>query len=113
MACSIRSAISTVCSSVYIAVLTNRLAETIPTEVPAAVIDAGLPVSSVPAFLSGFTTGNFSGVEGLTTQILNAGTRAYKIANASAYSTVFYTTVAFSGIAVIIVSCHLDYMDRC
>jgi hypothetical protein len=28
-------------------------------------------------------------------------TRAYKFANAHAYSTVFYTTIAFTGVAVI------------
>jgi len=104
MAGSIRSAISTVCSSVYVAVLVNRSSATIPAQVPPAVIAAGLPASSVATFLGGFTTGNFTGVEGLTSEIMAVGTRAYKEANASAYSTVFYTSVAFSGIAIIIVS---------
>lgn len=104
MAGSIRSAISTICSSVYVAVLTNRLTATIPAEIPPAVIAAGLPSASVPAFLGGFTTGNFSSVEGLTAEIAAVGARAYKGANAHAYSTVFYTTLAFSGLAIIIVS---------
>jgi hypothetical protein len=104
MAGSIRSAISTICSSVYVAVLTNRLAETVPADVPPAVISAGLPVASVPSFIAGFTTGNFTGVEGLTEEITAVGVAAYKVANASAYSTVFYTSVAFSGLAIIIVS---------
>lgn len=99
----IRSAISTVCSSVYVAVLTNRLGQTIPAEVPPAVIAAGLPASSVPAYLGGFTTGNFTSIPGLTPDIATIGARAYKVANSHAYSTVFYTTIAFSGIAVIIV----------
>lgn len=104
MAGSMRSAISTVCSSVYVAVLINRLSATIPAQVPPAVIAAGLPATSVPTFLGGFATGNFTGVDGLTPQIMAIGARAYKEANASAYSTVFFTTIAFSGIAVIIVS---------
>lgn len=104
MAGSIRSAISTICSSVYVAVLTNRLGQTIPKEVPPAVIQAGLAPSSVPAFLGGFTTGNFSAVPGLTADITAVGVRAYKEANAHAYSTVFLTTIAFSGIAILIVS---------
>ena len=105
MAGSMRSAISTVCSSVYVAVLANRLAATVPAEVPPAVVAAGLPSASVPAFLGGLTTGNFSNVQGLTTEIIVVGVRAYKEANAHAYSTVFYTTIAFSGLAIIIVSC--------
>lgn len=98
-----RSAISTICSSVYVAVLTNRLGQTIPTEVSPAVVAAGLPASSVPAFLGGFTTGNFSNVQGLTAEITAVGVKAYKEANAHAYSTVFYTTIAFSGLAIFIV----------
>ncbi|KIW03535.1 uncharacterized protein PV09_05296 [Verruconis gallopava] len=97
---SIRSAISSVSSAVYVSVLTNRLAKTIPTEVPPAVIAAGLPASSVPAFLSGFTSGSFADVPGLTNSILAVGTQAYKVASAHAYSTVFYTSIAFTGIAV-------------
>ncbi|KAF2692137.1 TRI12-domain-containing protein [Lentithecium fluviatile CBS 122367] len=72
---SIRSAISTISSAVYISVLTNRLTQTIPAEVPKAVTQAGLPASSVPAFI---------------------------LANSQAYSTVFYTTIAFTGIAVVL-----------
>lgn len=109
---SIRSAISTICSSVYVAVLTNRLGQTILAEVPPTVIAAGLPATSVPAFLTGFTTGNFSSVQGLTAEISAVGARAYKDANAKAYTTVFYTTVAFSGLAIIIVSFLLDIFDR-
>jgi len=103
MAGSIRSAISTVCSTVYVAVLTNRLTTTIPAEVPPAVIAAGLPASSVATYMGGFATGNFSAVQGLTAEIAAVGGRAYKEANAHAYSTVFYTTIAFSGIAILIV----------
>jgi hypothetical protein len=102
MAGSLRSAISAVASTVYVVVLTNRLTVTIPLEVPPAVIAAGLPSASVPAFLGGFTTGNFSAVEGLTPTIMAAGSVAYKQASAHAYSTVFYTTIAFSGVAIVL-----------
>lgn len=99
---SIRSAISSVGSAVYITVLTNRLAQTIPTVVPPAVVAAGLPSSSVAAFIEGFTTGSFTDVPGLTQSILAAGTRAYRIANSQAFRTVFYSTIAFTGLAVIL-----------
>lgn len=102
MAGSIRSAISTIASTVYVVVLTNRLGQTIPAEVPPAVIRAGLPASSVAAFLAGFTTADFSKVPGLTPTITAVGVAAYKVASAHAYKTVFLTSIAFTGIAVIV-----------
>jgi hypothetical protein len=99
---SIRSTISSIASAVYISILTNRLSETIPSEVPPALIEAGLPASSVPAFLNGLTTGSFANVPGLDDNILAIGTRAYRFANAHAYRTVFFTTIAFTSIAVIL-----------
>jgi len=76
--------------------------ERIPAVVPPAVIEAGLPASSVPAFIQGFTTGSFANVPGLTDNILTAGARAYKVANSQAYATAFYTTIAFTGVAIIL-----------
>ena len=102
MAGSIRSAISTIAASVYVVVLTNRLTANIPAKVPPAVVKAGLPVASVPAFLEGFTTGNFTDVKGLTSSITAVGVEAYKLASAQAYQTVFLTSIAFTGLAVII-----------
>jgi hypothetical protein len=99
---SIRSAISTVASAVYLSVLSNRMSQTIPALVPPALTAAGLPAASVPGFIAGLTTGSFDGVQGLTSSILAAGTEAYKQASSDAYATVFYTTIAFTGTAVII-----------
>ncbi|KAI6778746.1 MFS general substrate transporter [Emericellopsis cladophorae] len=99
---SIRSAISSLGSAVYLSVLSNRLSETIPNRVPPAAIDAGLPAVSIPGLLDGFTTGDFSAVEGLTDSILAAASRAYRYTNAEAYSTVFYTSIAFTGLAVVL-----------
>jgi hypothetical protein len=98
---SIRSVISSIANAVYLSVLFNRLATTVPAVVIPAVTKAGLPASSVPAFLGGFATGSFKDIPGLSPNILAVGTRAYKVANSDAYSTVFYTTIAFTGAAVI------------
>ncbi|KAF2120376.1 fungal trichothecene efflux pump [Lophiotrema nucula] len=73
-----------------------------PIEVPDALLEAGLPASSVPAFLAGLTTSSFDGIAGLNDGILAVGMRAYRFANAHAYSTVFYTTIAFTGVALIL-----------
>lgn len=99
---SIRSVISSVGSALYISVLNNRLAQTIPSEVPPAIIQAGLLASSVPTFLQGLTSGSFKEVPGLNDAIFAAGTRAFRVAKLHAYSIVFYTTIAFTGVAVLL-----------
>jgi len=76
------------------------MAQTIPAQVPTAAIEAGLPPASVPSLLQGFSTGSFSGVGGLTDEILAISTRAYQEASSDAYRTVFFTTIAFSVIAI-------------
>jgi len=83
-------------------VLANRLAQTVPAEVPPAVTQAGLPASSVPAYMLGLTSGSFADVPGVNDGVLAAGMRAYRLANSQAYSTVFYTTIAFTGVAVVL-----------
>ncbi|KAF2502483.1 MFS general substrate transporter [Lophium mytilinum] len=101
---SARSFISTICSTVYTVVLTNRLAETRPAKVPSALLAAGLPSTSIVAFFAAITAGTpaaWAAVPGLTPAIQAAGVRAYQDASSSAYSTVFLTTIAFSGIGVI------------
>ncbi|KAI9723273.1 MAG: hypothetical protein M1812_001155 [Candelaria pacifica] len=102
---SLRSAISTVAATVYTVVLTNRLQTTIPAQVPPVVVEAGLPKTSVESFLEAFAVGTpaaFKAVKGITPEILEKGTEAYKYASADAYRTVFLTTIAFSGVAVIV-----------
>ncbi|KAL5363379.1 fungal trichothecene efflux pump [Aspergillus floccosus] len=102
MAGSIRSTISTVASSVYVVVLNNRMAQTIPTEVPPVLIEAGLPQSSVAAFLEGLSTGSFNGIQGLTPHIQEVGVHAYKVASSHAFKTVYLTSIAFTGVAIIL-----------
>ncbi|CAK7242647.1 MAG: hypothetical protein STHCBS139747_004143 [Sporothrix thermara] len=102
LAGSMRFVIVTIASTVYTAVLNNRLAITVAAEVPPALENAGLPATSVAAFTAALTTGDFSNVAGLTDDILAIGQAAYKQANVEAYRTVFLVTIAFSGIAVLI-----------
>ena len=101
---SARSFISTVCSTVYTVVLSNRLAATIPALAPQAVVSAGLPASSVAAFIGALTFGTpaFADVPSLTPAIEAAGVSAYQEANTEAYQTVFLTTLAFGGIGIIV-----------
>jgi hypothetical protein len=100
---SIRFLICSVSASIYNVILSNRLAQTIPAQVPRAVIAAGLPSSSVAAFIGAFSVGAsaFAKIEGLTPEILAIGTRAYQDASADAYRTVFLSTIAFSAVAIV------------
>jgi uncharacterized membrane protein len=101
---SMRTFVSTIAQVVYTVILTNRLDQTIPHEVPPALISAGLLASSVPSFLSAITLGTpaaFAKVQGLTPSIEAVGIRAYKVASSHAYQTVFYSTIAFSGVCIL------------
>ncbi|KAF1989204.1 fungal trichothecene efflux pump [Aulographum hederae CBS 113979] len=102
---SARSTISTICSTVYTVILSNRIAQTIPAQVPPALVSAGLPISSIPAFLAAITAGTQSAwdaVGGLTPAIQAVGVRAYQEASSDAYTTVFLSTLAFSGIGIVL-----------
>jgi len=99
---TVRSAVSTIAATIYVVILTNRLGTTIPAQVPPALIDAGLPASSVASFIGAMTTGSFEGIQGLTPQITEIGVAAYKNASAAAYRTVFLSTIAFSGVALVL-----------
>jgi hypothetical protein len=102
---SIRSLISSISQAVYVAIFTNRLTATVSEQVPAALIQAGLPSSSVTGFLQALQSGSadaFSSVPGITQSIIGIGIRAYKQANADAYRTVYLSTIAFSAVSVIL-----------
>lgn len=89
----------------FTTVLSNRLAQTIPAKVPPAVIEAGLPESSVAAFIAALQAGSasaFESVAGVTPQIIAVGVRAYQEASSAAFKTVFLTTIAFSGVGIIL-----------
>lgn len=102
LAGSIRFFIASISATIYTVILTNQLGDEIASQVPKALVKAGLPSSSVADFLADLTSGaGFDGVDGVTDSIIAAGVRAYKDANAAAYRTVFLASIAFSGVAVI------------
>ncbi|PGH00780.1 hypothetical protein AJ80_09119 [Polytolypa hystricis UAMH7299] len=104
LAGSIRFVISSVASTVYTVVLNTRLAKTVPAAVTPAVTAAGLPDASVPSLLQALSVGTeaaYEAVKGLTPDILAVATDANKHGSAEAYKTVFLTTIAFTGIALI------------
>lgn len=102
---SIRSGTATVCQTIYVVVLTNRLTSTIPAQVPPAAVAAGLPESSIVQLLTAFAVGTpeaFAAVPGISPTILAAASTAYKTASSDAYRTIFYTSIAFTGLGVML-----------
>lgn len=115
VATTLRSAWSTVATTVYIVVLQNRLSEAVPeivsrvvpkliklwhgaddsTQVVPAITEAGLPASSVASYLAAIASGSFASVVGITPTVIEAGTAAYQQALVFAFRGVFYTAIAF------------------
>ncbi|KAK2053642.1 MFS general substrate transporter [Colletotrichum caudatum] len=104
IATSLRTFISTCSAAIFTTVLNNRLATTVPQLVPPAVTEAGLPAASVPEFVRLLSVDQslLTSVPGTNSTIIEIGIEMFKVANARAYSTVFLTTIAFSGLGVIV-----------
>lgn len=100
----IRSVLGTVSAAIYSAILRSRQNSTIPKLVPQAVVAAGLPKSSVEAFIEAISLGGLGleKVPGINKAITEAGQYAYRLANVEAYHTVFYASLAFAGGCVIL-----------
>lgn len=108
---SIRLLISSVAQTIYNVVLSNRLAKNTAALVPPAVLAAGLPSSSLKAFMSALASKKFSNVEGATKDIIAVGLVAYKEANTQSFRVVFLVTIAFTGLAVLL-SLFLPNIDK-
>lgn len=103
VASALRTVISTSSATVYTAILNNRLGTTIPGTMTGALVQAGLPSSSVPSFIATIQTNpsQLANIPGVTARIISIGMEAFKSANAKAYTTVYLSTIAFSAVGVI------------
>jgi hypothetical protein len=112
---SIRSAISTVASTIYSVVLATRETQTLGGQVPAALVAAGLPASSVAQYMAavaaGATSTALQQIAGVTSDIIDTGARAYQVAYSDAYRTIYYVSVGF-GVLSILVACLVPNVDE-
>ena len=97
---SIRSAGSSIALTVYIAILNNRLSETLPNIVGNAAVDAGLSPNRIPDLLSAISAGTLEEL-GLSNRVMNAVTTALPNAYASAFETVYLASLGFGAIAIV------------
>lgn len=103
LAATMRSGISALGSAVYGAVLRNSLSKEIPKVVPAAAIAAGLPAGSVAALIPVLQGGAqpAGGIPGLTPEILEVATHAYRAAASIAFRNVMLTSFAFGSVSMV------------
>lgn len=66
---SVRTASSSVATSLYISILSNQLTKYLPRYVTTAATEAGLPITSLTELFAGITAGSFSKVDGITPAI--------------------------------------------
>lgn len=115
LAGSARSAISSVATAIYSAVLAQRQTETIGSQIPPALISAGLPESSVQAYMQAVAAGGeaeaLKAISGVTDEIIRTASRAYQGAYSDAFQTVFYVSIAF-GVIGIVFACLTPNVDE-
>jgi hypothetical protein len=98
---AVRSAAGAIATAMYSSILTSESSKYLPQYVGPAAVEAGLPESSVPSLLASLSTGNFTGVEGITADITTAVRVATWDAYSISYRTVFLCTLPFGVILLI------------
>ncbi|CAK1365717.1 unnamed protein product [Cercospora beticola] len=101
---SIRAAAGVLATAIYSSVLMNKLTEYTASDVVPAVVAAGLPVTSLEAFLTALSTGNTAALQeipGVTPAAIGAGAAALREAYAKAFKIVWLATLAFGLLAVV------------
>ncbi|RMX84337.1 hypothetical protein D0869_04652 [Hortaea werneckii] len=99
---SSRAVAATVFTAIYAAALQDRLAKVVPRQVGDAVIEAGLPATSVPAFVKAISGGmSPSDLPGVTQGIVQAGMQAYRQAQADGFRVVYIIAAPFGVVACI------------
>jgi hypothetical protein len=97
----VRASIASVATAVFVSVLNNKLEINIPKYVVPAVTSAGLPASSAPGLLAGLAIGNFTGVEGVTPQIIAAASAANQVAYTQSFKVVYLAALAFGIVGIL------------
>lgn len=99
-----RSAIGTVFTAVFVAILNNKVPSELASHVPPAAESAGLPASSIPDLFKAITAGTAAALEavpGMTPEIAAAVGAAVPDAYAAAYAYVYYAAIAVGLVGLI------------
>lgn len=91
-------------TAIYGAALTTRIGDKLPSYVAAAAIKAGLPATSVPAFVGAIATKDTAAIPtipGVTPEIIGAGVAAAQQALADSFRVIYTIAAPFGALAVI------------
>jgi hypothetical protein len=101
---STRAVAAAMFTAIYSAVVNNRIAKYVPSYVAEAAIRAGLPKTSVHAFVSALVSNNATAIPhipGVTPLIIGSGVNALKHAFADGIRAVFMIAAPFGAVACI------------
>lgn len=110
-----RTIIGSIFTAIFVAEVTNKLPEKLTSLVVPAVIDAGLPSSSVSALLTAVGAGSqdaLLAVPGMSQEILSITNAKVSDAYAAAYAYPAYTAVAL-GVTSIVAAYFIRDFDHC
>lgn len=114
---SSRSVAASMAAAIYVAVFSARLESRLPAYVGPAVVKAGLPRSSVAAFLGDLAHSNTAGlpsVPGATPAIIAAGRAAYQQAFVDSARVIYIIAAPIGGLAFVLcffMASMRNYMD--
>ncbi|KAF2733064.1 fungal trichothecene efflux pump [Polyplosphaeria fusca] len=108
---SIRALGGAVAQTLYVSILTNKLATYLPELVTPAATGAGLSPDALPALFAGLATGNLTAVPGLTPEIAAAAGAATQEAYIRSFRIVFYATIPF-GVLLIVFCCLVPNFEK-
>lgn len=100
-------------AAIYVSIFKNKAAHYVAADVVPALANAGLPPSSIPAFLAAAATGSesaFLKVPGINTKIIEVGVAALEGAYAHAFRITWLATLAF-GLLSVLAACFSRNLD--
>ncbi|KAJ5377946.1 uncharacterized protein N7496_005355 [Penicillium cataractarum] len=110
---SAKQVMGTIATAIYISILDNRVAATLPSEVSEAALNAGLPKSSLAAVLESVSEStSMTKIPGITEKIILAVTDAVKTAYSESFSTVFLVSITFGGLSIIAALASVSVDDK-
>lgn len=107
-----RTVLGSIFSTIYLAILRNKLPSEIAAKVPEAALAAGLPQSSLASLLQAAATGTaaaFEAVPGITARITQAAMDALVDARVVSYSYIYYASIPVNFVGVVAAICMRDY----
>jgi len=97
---SVRSALSTIATAIYVAILSNKLDTYIPRYVGTAATEAGLSSQTLSEILNGFSVGQLT-FPGINSEVISTLYAGYQTAYAKSFRVVYLASISF-GICSII-----------